>query len=365
MRLVFLGLSLSSSWGNGHATTYRALLRALAARGHDVLFLEREQPWYAAHRDLPDAQFCTLRFYGGISELDRYAHDFATADAVIVGSYVPDGVAVIEHLAGRVRHLFGFYDIDTPVTMQALSGGGAAYLLSEQVRLFDLYLSFTAGPTLSSLERDYGARMARALFCAVDPGRHRPSRVARRWDLGYLGTYSPDRQPSVERLLIEPARLRPDLRFVVAGPLYPDEIAWPGNVERIAHLGPEEHAGFYSAQRWTLNVTRADMRARGYSPSVRLFEAGACATPIISDSWPGLDELFTPGRDIVVARRAADVLDALALPETQRASIAAAGQARTLARHTADRRARELETILAEAAERGEPRIGVIEGAQA
>ena len=51
--LVFLGLSLSSSWGNGHATTYRALLRGLAERGHRLLFLERDVPWYASARDLP------------------------------------------------------------------------------------------------------------------------------------------------------------------------------------------------------------------------------------------------------------------------------------------------------------------------
>ncbi len=365
MRLVFLGLSLSSSWGNGHATTYRALLRALDARGHEVLFLEREQPWYAVHRDLPVPDFCTLRFYESVGDLDRTAHDLAQADAVIVGSYVPEGAAVIARLASRVRGLLCFYDIDTPVTMQALAGGGAAYLLAEQTRLFDLYLSFTGGPTLSVLERTYGARMARPLFCAVDPERHRPTGAARRWDLGYLGTYSPDRQQAVERLLIEPARRRPQGRFVVAGPQYPDGIDWPANVERIEHLPPADHAAFYAGQAWTLNVTRADMRRRGHSPSVRLFEAGACGTPIISDDWPGLDELFRPGRDILLARTADDVLAALDMPEAWRAAIAQAGRARTLERHTADTRARELEGFLAEARVRSAATMSIIEGAQA
>lgn len=356
MRLVFLGLSLSSSWGNGHATTYRALLRALDARGHDVLFLEREQPWYATHRDLPAPEFCDLRFYYSVSDLDQYANDIAGADAVIVGSYVPEGVAIIERLAPRVRHLLCFYDIDTPVTMQALAEGGAAYLRADQVRLFDLYLSFTGGPTLRLLER-YGARLVRPLYCAVDPARHRPTGAARRWDLGYLGTYSADRQPAVERLLIEPAQWRPDLRFVVAGPLYPETIDWPANVERIEHLAPADHAAFYTSQAWTLNVTRADMRRRGHSPSVRLFEAGACGTPILSDDWPGLDDLFLPGRDILVARTSDDVLTALDLPEHARSAIAQAGRARTLERHTADTRARELEVFLHEAV--------AVEGAEA
>ena len=361
MRLVFLGLSLSSSWGNGHATTYRALLRALDARGHEVLFLEREQPWYAAHRDLPKPDFCALRFYDSLAELDRHAPDVAQADAVIIGSYVPEGADVIDRIAPDARTLFCFYDIDTPVTMHALAQGGVGYLRAEQIRLFDLYLSFTGGPTLRVLEREYGARLARPLYCTVDPARHRPIPMPRRWDLGYLGTYSPDRQPALERLLIEPARRCPDLRFAVAGPLYPDTIDWPGNVERIEHLSPLDHTTFYASQAWTLNVTRADMRQRGYSPSVRLFEAGACGTPVVSDSWPGLDTLFLPGRDILVAHTAQDVLDALDLPEERRGAIARAGRKRVLGCHTAETRARELEEFLSEARIRSD----IIEGAQA
>lgn len=363
MRFVFLGLSLSSSWGNGHATTYRALLRALSARGHDILFLEREQPWYAAHRDLEAPDFCTLRFYDDLARLDRWRSAIAAADVVVVGSYVPDGIAIIDRLASLVRGVFAFYDIDTPITMQALADGGGEYLLPRQMPLFDLYLSFTGGPTLRTLEREYGARMARALFCAVDPETHFPRRVQRRWDLGYLGTYSADRQPTLEKLLIAPARERPDLRFVVAGPLYPDDISWPSNIERIPHLGPADHAAFYAAQAWTLNVTRADMRRHGYSPSVRLFEAGACATPIISDDWPGLGTLFAPGREVVIAHDTADVLAALAMKEHRREAIGKGGQARTLARHTAERRAQELEGFLEEAGV-GE-RQEAIEGAQA
>lgn len=348
MRLVFLGLSLSSSWGNGHATTYRALLRALERRGHEVLFLERDQPWYAAHRDLPAPGFCELRFYDRVAELEHYSRDLAGADAVIVGSYVPDGVAVIDRVAPAAR-LFAFYDIDTPVTMAALADGGAAYLLPAQVPLFDLYLSFTGGPRLRVLERDYGARRARALYCAVDVELHRPTPAARRWDLGYIGTYSDDRQPTLERLLIEPARRLPERRFVVAGPLYPQSIAWPDNVERIDHLGPAEHPGFYCSLGWTLNVTRADMRAAGYSPSVRLFEASACGCPIISDPWPGLKTFFLPGREILIAQDTDDVLAALAMDEPSRLAIGAAGRARSLDHHTADIRAQELEGFLEEA----------------
>lgn len=214
---------------------------------------------------------------------------------MIVGSYVPDGVAVSAFVQREATSITAFYDIDTPVTLAALERGDCAYLSPELIPGFDLYLSFTGGPTLRRLERDYGSPAARALYCSVDVGTYRPVRTSKLWDLSYLGTYSPDRQPSLECLLIRVARACPERRFAVAGLRYPDDISWPANIERIEHLPPAEHAAFYSASRFTLNVTRAEMIAAGWSPSVRLFEAGACGTPILSDIWSGIGELFGAG----------------------------------------------------------------------
>jgi len=352
MKLVVLGLSLSSSWGNGHATTFRALLKAFAARGHDVLFLERDVPWYREQRDLADPDFCTLRFYTDLDDLARFTPEIAEADAVIVGSYVPEGVAVgrfVQEVAGGVT---AFYDIDTPVTLAKLARGDFEYLDPAIIPGYDVYLSFTGGPTLDLLEREYGSPAARALYCSVDPGAYAPTGEPKRWDLSYLGTYSADRQPTLERLLIEPARRRPDLNFVVAGPQYPTDIDWPANVERIDHLPPAEHAAFYSASRWTLNVTRADMIAAGWSPSVRLFEAAACATPIVSDVWEGLSDLLAPDAEIVLAQGPDDVLAALARDDAD--EVGRAAQTRVVAEHTAAHRAAELEAHLAAASEQGE-----------
>ena len=287
--LVFLGLSLSSSWGNGHATTYRALLRGLAERGHRLLFLERDVPWYAAARDLSRPDFCQLEFYHGIEDLDAcFGARIAAADAVVVGSYVPDGIAVLDLVMRLANGVRAFYDIDTPVTVAALENDRCDYLAAPHIPQLDLYLSFTGGPLLQHLSRRFGARRPRPLYCSVDAGRYRPQPMPVSWDLGYLGTYAEDRQPALQRLLIEPAVRLPDRRFVVAGPQYPASIDWPANVERIEHLPPSEHAAFYCRQRFTLNVTRADMIRTGWSPSVRLFEAAACGTPIISDRWEGL-----------------------------------------------------------------------------
>jgi spore maturation protein CgeB len=341
MNVVILGLSVTSSWGNGHATNYRALMKALAARGHDVLFLERDVPWYAAQRDLPSPPWGRTELYSSRDELADFGDDIADADLVVIGSYVPEGVFVAEEVLDQANGVTAFYDIDTPVTLAALARGECEYLVPELIPRFDLYLSFTSGPTLDVVEQEYGGHKAAAFHCLVDPEAYPPLDVPARWDLGYLGTYSDDRQPQVEKLLIEPARRRPDLRFVVAGPQYPSSIEWPANVERIDHLPPSEHPAFYAAQRLTLNVTRADMRERGWSPSVRLFEAAACAVPVVSDTWDGLDSFFKPGSEIFLAESADDVLAALDSPDL--ASVGRAARERVLAEHTAEHRVAELE----------------------
>jgi spore maturation protein CgeB len=351
MKIVMLGLSITSSWGNGHATTYRALVRELAARGHEVLFLERDLPWYADNRDVTRLPHARIALYRSVAELElRHAAEVAAADAVIVGSFVPDGIAVGKWVLRTARGLPAFYDIDTPVTLAGLGLAGTAYLSRELVRAYALYLSFTGGPTLRRLEDEFGSPRARALYCSVDPENYFPESRRPAWDLGYLGTYSRDRHPGMRRLLLTPAQRWAEGRFVVAGAQYPRQIAWPANVERIEHLPPARHRRFYNRQRFTLNLTRADMIAAGYSPSVRLFEAAACGTPIISDWWPGLDEFFEPGREILIANTSGAMLGFLRDISAESArAIGAAARRRVLAHHTAAHRAAELERHLREA----------------
>jgi spore maturation protein CgeB len=347
VRIVFLGLSITSSWGNGHATNYRALVGALAERGHEVLFLERDVPWYASQRDLPEPPWGRTVLYRSLDELRERGDDLAAADLVVVGSYVPDGVAVAEWALDVAGGTVGFWDIDTPVTVAKLEGGDDEYLSRELVPRFDLYLSFTGGPLLDRLEREFGARRARAFYCMADPQAYQPLDEEQRWLLGYLGTYSDGRQPTVEALLLEPARVLPTERFVVAGPQYPDDVAWPANVERIEHLAPAAHARFYARQRFTLNVTRPEMVHAGWSPSVRLFEAAACGVPAVSDRWEGLDHFFRPGAELLVAESPEEVVELVrsVSPEEARA-IGTAARARVLAEHTPARRVEQLESYL-------------------
>jgi spore maturation protein CgeB len=315
------------------------------------LFLERDVPWYANNRDIADPDYCQLEFYPDLGGLEKWRGEIANADAVMVGSYVPEGVAVGRFVQETAEGVTAFYDIDTPVTLAKLERGDFEYLSPEIIPGYDVYLSFTGGPTLQHLERHYKSPAARALYCSVDPQAYPPLDLRKRWDLSYLGTYSPDRQPTLERLLIEPAREMPERRFVVAGPQYPADIDWPSNVERIEHLPPSEHAEFYAASRFTLNVTRADMIAAGWSPSVRLFEAAACAVPVISDKWEGIDSLFTPGAEMLLAERSHEVVEILQnFSDRDAASMGRAARARVMNGHTAADRAAELEAHLREAA---------------
>jgi spore maturation protein CgeB len=351
LRIVFLGLTITSSWGNGHATNYRALLRALEERGHDVLFLEHDTPWYSEHRDMPEPPYGRTELYASLQELrDRFQDHVRQADLVVVGSYVPEGVSVGEWVTATAEGVTAFYDIDTPVTLAKLQRGDFEYLTPGLIARYHVYLSFTGGPILHDLEDTYGSPRAVPFYCVVDPDLYFPEVIRERWDVGYLGTYGADRQPRLNSLLLGAARAAPKARFVVAGPQYPTDIAWPSNVERFEHLPPAQHRSFYCAQRFTLNVTRADMVRAGYSPSVRLFEAAACGTPVISDPWRGLDTFFRPGREILIAHSGRDTLRYLEeVGDEERVEIGRRARQRVLSQHTALHRAIELESCVEDA----------------
>jgi spore maturation protein CgeB len=352
LRIVVIGLSITSSWGNGHATTYRSLLRELAERGHDITFVERDVPWYAQHRDVTDVPYARIALYATLDELrDRFTAAVRDADLVIVGSYVPDGIAVGDWVTRTARGATAFYDIDTPVTLAAIDAGSCEYLSRDLIPRYAMYLSFTGGPTLDRLELELGSPRALPLYCSVDPAVYGPELRPVRWDLGYMGTYCDDRQPALQRLLIEPARREPARRFAVAGPQYPASVEWGPNIERLEHLPPDRHRAFYNEMAFTLNVTRQHMRAAGWSPSVRLFEAAACGVPIISDAWDGIEELFEPDHEILIAHDAEDVVRYLNdLGEGERRAIGARACARVRGSHTAAHRAADLERYVRELA---------------
>lgn len=361
MKLTLFGLTISSSWGNGHATPYRALIRALHRMGHQVEFFEKDVPYYRARRDFDSCDYCRLTLYSDWTQVRRQAlAAAAVSDVVITASFLPEGRRINDDVLQLARPLRVYYDLDTPVTLNQLRRGEAEYLRPDQVAGFDLVLSFTGGRVLTQLEELYGARMARPLYGCVDPGDYRRVRPSAdfRCDLSYMGTYSADRQEKLDMLLLEPARRHPDKQFLLAGSLYPWHWQWPANVRRMEHVAPAGHPAFYSSSRITLNITRGEMAANGWCPSGRFFEAAACGTPLLTDPWDGLDEFFDREREVCTVSRPEDVAAALALPDAELAAMAARARDRTLEEHTGEVRARQLLEYLDEAPRRGKDRSG-------
>lgn len=353
MKLVFFGLTISSSWGNGHATLLRGLFKALTARGHEIVFFERDVPYYAAHRDLAQSPHIELHLYHEWSDILMTARKaVAEADSAVVTSYCPNGIEATELVTSSNVKLRVFYDLDTPVTLEALEQGEQlSYIGPRKLHDFDLVLSYTGGAALTALQEQLGARRVNALFGSVDPEIHHPacSLSGYQADLSYLGTYAADRQQQLDGLFIRVARRLPDKRFVLGGSKYPADFPWRQNIWYVQHVAPSAHAAFFCSSPLTLNITRAAMARMGYCPSGRLFEAAACGVTIISDEWAGLEEFFQPGSEILVARTTDDVVAAMQLSKRELTEIAQAGCERVLTSHTSAHRAAELERIFDEA----------------
>ena len=355
LKITIFGLTISSSWGNGHATPYRAILKALHRQGHDVTFYEKDVTYYARHRDFKECSYCKLVLYSDWGSVRTGALECsADSDAVICASFCPDGARIVDEILDLAVLVKVFYDLDTPVTLASLQRGETGYLRPEQIREFDLYLSFTGGGTIDELMCRWGARMTLPLYGCVDVESYARVYVPIEYccDLSYMGTYAPDRQQKVETLLLDPARQLSSKRFVLAGSMYPWQWQWPANVRRFEHVSPGDHAALYSSSRLTLNITRNDMARWGYCPSGRFFEAAACGTPIITDWFEGLDQFFDCKSELLIAKSTEDVIAAMSLPDSELGLIAARAKERTLREHTGEQRAQELVAALEQAASR-------------
>ena len=350
MHIVIFGLTISSSWGNGHATLWRSLVRAMVARKHTVSFYERDVSYYAGARDLNELpRGADLFLYSALEDiLDQAKRDLDHADLALYTSFCPDGPAAAELILASRAALRAFYDLDTPVTLDALRlGTPVDYLPANGLADFDLVFSYTGGRALNELESRLGARVALPLYGSVDPANHHPVLPLEdlRASLSYLGTYAADRQPTLARLFLEPAAQLPNHRFLIGGAQYPQDFPWQPNIFFLRHVAPDLHPAFFSSSRATLNVTRAVMAAYGYCPSGRLFEAAACGVPLLTDTWDGLFSFFKPGEEILPVSSAQHVVDALSLSDAELKQIAHAARERTLSRYTGDCRVQELEHI--------------------
>jgi spore maturation protein CgeB len=366
MKIVVFGLTISSSWGNGHATLWRGFAHACAMRGYQFIFFERDTPYYAMNRDPFPEYGRTVLYKDWDSIRDEAARVLADADVAIVSSYCPDGIAATALICDAGRAVSVFYDLDTPVTLANLARGeSTTYIGPRKLADFDLVLSFTGGPVLNALRDQLGARRVAPLYGHVDPDQHYRTAPHAQYcnDFSYLGTFAADRQNALNTFFVEAARARPESKFVIAGAQYPIDFPWTENIYFVRHLPPSEHSAFFSSSALTLNITRADMAANGWCPSGRLFEAAACGTPLASDWWDGLDHFLVSESEVLIVRTREDALAALDLDQATKQRIGRAARDRVLAEHTSAVRLSEFERYVSAARTAPAPRLAHAENA--
>jgi spore maturation protein CgeB len=354
MKLVIFGLSITSSWGNWHAIWWRGLVRALARRGHDVVFMERASEVHANHRDLdlePPIDFELVWFPSWTEVVPTVRRHLREADAAIVSSRCPDAVPAGDELRASGVPLKVFYELSAPNTLARFEAGDdVPHLPPRGLRGFDLVLSTAGGPALEGLRSRLGATLVASLPVGVDPEVRRapPGGAIERYrgDLGYLGAYAADRRDKLDRLLFDVAARAPNKSFVVGGALYPADRIWASNIRFIPEVPVEEVPAFLAGSALALNVTPPAAARIGHGASLRLLEAAAAGIPVLSDPWPGMKRFLTPGKEILVAETSDQVLEALALPATELLAIGRRAKERVLDEHTADKRAELLLDLL-------------------
>lgn len=353
LRFAFFGSSLVSSYWNGAATYYRGLLRALAGRGHTITFYEPDAFERQAHRDIDDPSYARVVVYPGDDDdaaLQQVEHAAKTADVLVKAS----GVGVYDRLleraiveARRERQLAIFWDVDAPATLARMRDD-AGDPFRALVPRYDAILTYGGGEPVVRAYREFGARLCVPIYNALDPDTHHPVVPDPRYaaDLSLLANRLPDREARIFEYFFTPARRLPGRRFLLGGNGWGPAAPEP-NVRLLGHVPTAEHNAFNVSALAVLNVARDSMAAMGFSPATRVFEAAGAAACLITDAWEGIELFLEPGREVLVARGADEVVGHLEdLGPERAAAIGRAARRRVLGHHTYTERAARVEAIL-------------------
>lgn len=358
MRLVFFGSSLVSAYWNGAATYYRGLCKAMHARGHEIVFVEPDIYERQQHRDLvDDPDYAEVRVCRGWDDLARELRRAAGADLVAkcsgVGAWdMPLARGVLE--LQRPGTLAAFLDVDAPHTLACAFAepAGDPDAFRALIPRFDLILLYGGGPPVQASYAQLGARATHLVYNAVDledyfPVDPLPERAS---DLLFMGNRMPDREQRVRDLFFRAAELAPDLRFALGGAGWDEGATFPSNVRSIGFVPTAEHRAWNGSARAVLNLNREAMAAYGYSPPTRVFEAAGCACCVVTDAWTGVETFFEPGREILVASSAEEIVAHLrATPPERARAIGQAARRRVARDHTYGQRAELLERVIEQA----------------
>lgn len=352
MKIFVFGSSIVSSYWNGAATYYRGIYKYLARRGHEIVFAEPDAYGRQQHRDEGDFSFVTSVVYQPGVDVERMLRKAAQADVVVKHS----GLGVDDEvLEDRVAELAAetacfFWDVDSPATLARMRENPNDPFRRDVPR-YDAILSYGGGPASRDGYLEFGARAYSAIYNGLDPETHHPvaADASLNCDVVFLGNRLPDREKRVEELFLKAAELAPGRSFLLGGEGWGDK-AMPSNVQWIGHVPTGEHNRVNCSAGMVMNINRNSMAVSGFSPPTRIFEVAGAGACLLCDDWPGIEDCFEPGREILVVRTAEDVVNALhRYSDEERERIGQAFRERALRDHTYAQRAAQSEAAFVEA----------------
>jgi spore maturation protein CgeB len=353
MKIFVFGSSITSSYWNGAATYYRGIYKELHRRGHEITFAEPDAYGRQERRDAVDCSFVTSIVYQTEQDLSGLLAEAAGCDLVIKHS----GVGVFDELLDQrvlecesSRSQIAFWDVDAPATLARVEADPGD-LFRRHIPAYDFVFTYGGGPEVVDRYCRLGAANCYPIYNALDPETHYPVAAdpAIECDLIFIGNRLPDRERRVEEFFLRPAELAPELQFGLGGEGWAGKLL-PNNVRWLGHIATSDHNRLNCSARMVLNVNRESMAAVGFSPPTRVFEAAGAGACLITDQWPGIEEFFTPGREILIAESGEDVVNHLRRFSREEAEeIGASMRRRALAGHCYRLRVRQVEAVLTRA----------------
>ncbi len=346
MKIFAFGSSIVSSYWNGAATYYRGCYKYLSRLGHQITFAEPDAYGRQQHRDSDDFSYVRSLVYQPGTDLDAMLKLAGEADVVVKHS----GIGVDdEALERRILELqdhaaITFWDVDAPATIARMHADEQDAFRTSMPR-YDAVLTYGGGPWCREQYLGLGARAYFSMYNGLDPETHHPAPPdpSLKCDVAFLGNRLPDREARVEELFLRAAELAPESSFLLGGEGWGDK-QMPPNVRYIGHVPTADHNRVNCSAEMMMNINRASMAASGFSPPTRVFEVAGAGTCLLCDDWPGIDDCFEPGSEILVVKTAEDVVRALTMhDEASRRHIGAAFHARALRDHTYAQRAAQAE----------------------
>ncbi len=352
MKIFAFGASILTSYWNGAATYYRGCYKYLAERGHEITFVSPDAFDRKQHPDDGDFSFVRALYYdptpAGVDQMLALARD---ADVVVKHSGLGVDDALLERriLELQPESLVVFWDVDAPATLGRMHANSHDPFHLNVPR-YDAVLTYGGGPKARAGYLAAGAGAYYSIYNGLDPETHHPVATdpSLACDVAFLGNRLPDREGRMEDLFLRAAALAPDKRFLLGGEGWGDK-PMPQNVRWIGHVPTHDHNRFNCSASMVMNVNRASMADFGFSPPTRVFEVSGAGTCMICDDWPGINDCFEPGSEILVVRTAEEVVRAL--HDHDNASVRRIGDAfhaRGLRDHTYAQRAVQAECAFLE-----------------